>query len=229
MPIKHKSRFNYFTDDRYPNYKRDRRIKMPQVPKRPVRFQVRSVLDMNFLSPKPPLILHRRGIIGRPWMGTAPLEMRAIPHEQMPGTLPERIIYKYLTQTMHFSEGADFDFQSSLQGGRIDTGGIVADFLFYSLRIVINPLGPTHDEFLRMKKDQEQIDCLTAMGYQVYMIPEEDVYNEQTFIMIMKRIFGWLHSGAGEQVQSGDVIVPGFEVDTALSHLLGLEVYIKYL
>jgi len=230
MPIKRKSRFNYFTDDRKPSFKRDKRIKMPGVPKRPVRFQVRSLIDYDFLSPppQPGFIVHRRSIEGRTWIGTSPLEMRAIPHDQLRGTLPERIIYKYLTERLNFSEGPDFDFQSSLQGGRIDTGGIVADFIFRYLRVVINPLGPTHDEFLRMKKDSEQIDALTSMGYQVYMIPEADVYDEPTFIRTMQQIFGWVHSGAGEGVQPGNLI--SSEDDPRLLDVLsGLERRIEQL
>ena len=225
MPIQRKGRFNYFTGDRTPNFKKDKRIKMPAVPKRPYRFSPRSMIDYAFLTPTPfpGFVIHRRGP-ARPWMGDSPLEMRA--QQGIPGTLPERIIYKYLTTLMKFSDGVDFDFQSSLQGGRIDTGGIVADFMFERLRIVINPLGPTHDEFLRMKKDQEQVDALGAMGYQVYMIPEADVYDELTFERLMKQIFGWTRSGAGEQTQPGDMIVPGYNLDTILNALIGLHGYI---
>lgn len=216
MPIQHKGRFNYFTKNRFPNFKRDKRIKMPAIPKRPVRFQARSLIDYDFISPPPHpgFVMHRRGP-SQPWMGETPLEMRATPHYLVAGTLPERIIYKYLTEKMGFVDGIDFNFQSSEQGGRIDTGGIVADFLFEQLRLVINPLGPTHDEFMRIRKDQEQIDALTAMGHQVYMIPEDDVYDEPTFIRIMKQIFGWEHSGAGEES------VPDSMLGFALSNLEG--------
>jgi very-short-patch-repair endonuclease len=223
MPIKKKSRFNFYTDDRTPSFKREKRIKMPAIPKRPVRFQTRSVLDMDFISPPPMpgFVIHRRGP-AQPWMGITPLEMRATPHSEVAGTLPERIIYKYLTEQMNFTDGLDFNFQSSLQGGRIDTGGIVADFMFPALRVVINPLGPTHNEFLRIKKDQEQIDALASLGYQVYMIPEDDVYDEPTFIKTMKQIFGWLHSGAGPSSETDD------ELQT-LAQLIGLELEILQL
>lgn len=222
MPIKRKSRFNYYTDTKRPNYRRERRIKMPKITKRPLRFQLRSMIDYAFLQPPPHagFTIHRRGVGGRPWIGVAPLEMRAISKEKIRGTLPERIIYKYLVDQMSMTEGIDFSFQSSLQGGRIDTGGIVADFLFYALRLVINPLGPTHDEFLRIKKDQEQIDALTSLGYQVYMIPEDDVYDEPTFIRKMKQIFGWVHSGAG------DVSYHSSEYSNELEALLGMEMAI---
>lgn len=219
MPIKRKSRFNYYTDTKNPNYRRERRIKMPKIMKRPVRFQLRSLIDYAFIQPPPHegLVVHRRGIAGRLWIGESPLEMRAIPKGAIRGTLPERIIYKYLVEQMNMTEGIDFSFQSSLQGGRIDTGGIVADFIFYALRLVINPLGPTHDEFLRIKKDQEQIDALTSLGYQVYMIPEDDVYDEPTFIRKMRQIFGWVHSGAGDTSHHSS------EYSLELEALLGME------
>jgi len=200
---------------------------MPKVPRRPVRFSAASLIDYDFITPPPHpgFVVHRRGVPGRPWIGISVLEMRAIPHDKLRGTLPERIIYKYLVERMNLSEGVDFNFQSSLQGGRIDTGGIVADFIFPTLKMVINPLGPTHDEFLRMKKDQEQIDALTSMGYQVYMIPEDDVYNEPTFNDFMRRIFGWLHSGSGDSVQPGNSIQreDGDDTDAILRALKRLE------
>ena len=53
-----------------------------------------------------------------------------MPKEQVNGTLPERILYLALIRVMHFSPNADFDFQSSQEGGRLELGGLVADFLF---------------------------------------------------------------------------------------------------
>lgn len=102
----------------------------------------------------------------------------------------------------YIAEG--FGMHNSLQGGRIDTGGIVADFKFFYLRIVINPLGPTHEEFRRIRKDDEQISALEEMGYQVYMIWEDEVYDEAKFDEIMKRIFGWTHSGGSDTVPDID-------------------------
>jgi hypothetical protein len=120
--------------------------------------------------------------------------------QDMRGTLPERIIFKYLVDKMHFISDVDFDFQTSLQGGRLDTGGIVADFLFPFLMIVLNPLGPTHGEYWRHRKDEEQISALEELGYAVYMIEEEDVYDEQKLEWWMRRIFNWVHTGASDRV-----------------------------
>jgi very-short-patch-repair endonuclease len=199
MPYDRKSRRNYSTLTKFPRPKVENRLKTPPVPKRPLRFQVRTLIDKDFLRPNDwKFILHRRGPAGRPWVGLDPLEERAA--QGMRGTLPERIIHKYLTDVMHFIAEVDFEFQSSLQGGRLDTGGIVADFLFRQLKIVLNPLGPTHGEYWRHRKDEEQIMALEELGYDVYMIEEGDVYDEQKLEWWMRRIFGWVHMGASDRV-----------------------------
>lgn len=213
----------YSTLDKFPRFRVERRIVMPGIIKRPVRFQARSIIKSELLSASPYwLKLHVRGP-RREVIGVDPLEARAVPKWQIRGTLPERIIWKYLVEIMHFVPELDFDFQSALQGGRIDTGGIVADFLFKQLRLVINPLGPTHYEFLRMKKDTEQIMALEDLGYQVYMIPEEYVYNEYKFDEIMKKIFGWYHTGAGEDVPDwGDPIREGNTYEKLYASILAI-------
>lgn len=199
MPYDRKSRRNYSTLGKYPRFKVERRLKSPQIQKRPLRFQTRSLIDKDFLRPNDwKFILHRRGPEGRPWVGLSSLEQRA--WQGIRGTLPERIIYKYLVERMKFVAEVDFEFQSSLQGGRLDTGGIVADFLFPRLRVVINPLGPTHGEYWRFRKDEEQISALEELGYQVYMIEEADVYDEVKLEWWMRRIFGWVHTGSSDSV-----------------------------
>jgi len=72
--------------------------------------------------------LHKRGP-RRSRVGEDPLEARAVPHDYIKGTLPERIVYYYLVNYMKFQAGVDFDFQSSMEGGRIELGGMVVDFL----------------------------------------------------------------------------------------------------
>jgi len=139
--------------------------------------------------------MHRRGP-RRLYVGQDPLEARAVPKNIVRGTLPERIIYRTLIEIFHFIEGADFDFQSSLQGGRMELGGIVADFLFPTLKIVLQVQGPTHFEYMRMAKDQEQMGALLEMGYVTYEIQENDIYNEFKLEDILRSIFN-LSTGSG--------------------------------
>jgi hypothetical protein len=79
---------------------------------------------------------------------------------------------------MHFSPYADFDFQSSLQGGRLEFGGIVADFLFEAMRIIVNVQGPTHDRFWVSAKDKEQRGIFEELGYTYWEITDDDIYDE---------------------------------------------------
>lgn len=195
----------YSTLPKMPRFGAQKRIRIPQPNKRPLRFQVRSIIRHKEIDKDPYwLTLHRRGP-NRSWVGENQLEARAVSHELVRGTLPERITWKYLVDIMHFVPDVDFDFQSSLQGGRIDAGGIVADFMFKTLKVVIQVQGPTHLEFLRTKKDEEQESVLAEMGYVVYYLWEEDILNEEKLDTKMKKIFGWFHGGGTDTISEYDL------------------------
>jgi len=136
--------------------------------------------------------------------GEDPLEARAVPIGLVRGTLPERIFYKTCLQTLHFVPYSDVTFQSSLQGGRVQLGGIVADFVFPILKIVVQVDGPTHDQFLRERKDLEQDLAMNEMGYQVYHLREEVIFNEYEYDDWIERVFGWYHSGGSDTTSDYD-------------------------
>lgn len=186
--------------DTYPKYKTTQRIRMPQIDKRPIRFQLRSIIKHEAVKGSSPwwLNVHRRGLF-RPNVGQNPLEARAVPQSVVHGYLTERIIYAALVNLFHFVPGVDFKFQSSLDGGRLELGGLVADFLFPYLRIVINPLGPQHYQFRNIKKDEEQIQILAEMGYTAYMIDEKVCYDEYLLEEFLRRVFVGLGSGGGDE------------------------------
>src|SRR5258706_11066040 len=103
---------SYYTITRKPSPKTENRIVIPQIEKRPVRFQARSLIRQELIQKDPYwLVLHRRGI-SRPQLGGDPREADAVPHSQIRGTLPERIIYKALVQDFHLIPRFDFFFQS---------------------------------------------------------------------------------------------------------------------
>lgn len=186
--------------DFYPQYgKQGKRIKMPGIPRRPLRFQIRTLIRKDGI--RGPNVwwmnVHRRGIT-RKRVGQNALEARAVPHSLVPGYLTERILYATLVNLFHFVPGVDFLYQSSQQGGRLEMGGLVADFLFPILRVVINPLGPQHYQFRNMAKDEEQISILKDMGYDAYLIDEEVVYDEYKLEEFLRRIFGWNGSAGGD-------------------------------
>ena len=198
MPPKRTGYSSYV--DHYPQYgKAGRRIKMPGIPRRPLRFQARTLIRKSGLKGENTwwLSIHRRGI-GRRRVGQSALEQRAVPHSLVPGYLTERILYATLVNLFHFVPDVDFLYQSSAQGGRLEMGGLVADFLFPILRVVINPLGPQHYQFRNVAKDEEQILILAEMGYQAYLIDEEVIYDEYQLEDFLRRIFGGMTSGGGD-------------------------------
>jgi len=187
--------------DHYAKYgKAAKRITMPPIPKRPIRFQIRSIIRHEAIRGKAAwwMTVHRRGIPRRS-VGVNQLEARAVPKGVMKGFLTERILYATLVNLFHFVPGVDFLFQSSIEGGRLEMGGLVADFIFPILRVVINPLGPQHYQFRNMAKDEEQIAILAEMGYQAYMIDEEVTYDEYALEEFLRRVFGGMTSGGGDQ------------------------------
>lgn len=195
-------RGQYSTRQKPPRLKTEKRIQIPQPPDRPLHFQARGLIRKEFLRKDPWwFTFHRRGI-RRPKVGEDLLEARAMPKGMVRGTLPERIVYRSLMEFMHFVPNIDFDMQSSLQGGRIELGGIVADFMFNILRIVIQVQGPTHNEYIRVQKDREQRLALEEMGYDVYDLWEETIYDEYKLEDWMRKTFGWNHSGGGFQGES---------------------------
>ena len=176
---------------------RQKRIFIPQPVERPVRLHARDVLKGEVISPPVDwFTLHVRGP-HRAQIGLDQLEARAVPHEKVRGTLPERIMFRWLTDQAHWVEGVQFSFQSSLDGGRQEMGGLVADFMIFHLRIVLNPLGPTHDAFLRQAKDEENRQTYAEFGYTQFEIPEQKVYDELYFEEWMRKVLGFATGARG--------------------------------
>jgi len=218
--------------DKYPKFKTTKRIVMPGIPRRPLRFQIRTLLRHEFIQGKLPwwLTVHRRGI-PRPKVGQNILESRAVPHSLVPGYLTERLLYAALVNLFHFVPGVDFLYQSSQEGGRLEMGGLVADFLFPILRIVINPLGPQHYQFRNMAKDEEQILILAEMGYQAYLVDEEVMYDEHKLEEFLRRIFVGNGSAGGDagaypsQMTSSNEI-SALDIDDLFNSIKDVEVFI---
>lgn len=104
-----------------------------------------------------------------------PLEKRAM--QGVPGTLPERIIWKWLEDSGHL-----YEVQQSMFGGRRIAGGMLLDFYVYSIggqRIALRvqgeywhgPMGPG-----KKSKDDIQAFRLRAAGFLVVDLWEHDIY-----------------------------------------------------
>ena len=140
--------------------------------------------------------LHRKGV-RRQLVGVDPLEARAVPETQVRGYLHERILWKFLVTNLRLSVNSDFTFQSSFEGGRAELGGMVADFLFFNWRMVVNVKGPTHYMFLQSKKDEEQEGILSEMGFVVHYIELKTIESEYLLEEWSRRIFNLATSRGG--------------------------------
>lgn len=202
------------------------RIRIPQPIKAPINIRGKDVVNQDLLrGDMKDYTLHKRFKLGALVGDADPRERRAVSETQVRGSLPERILYLYLVKNMHMKSGVDFDFQSSQEGGRMELGGIVCDFLFENMKMVINVQGPTHNAFLRGRKDEEQRGILQSMGYTVYDITDEEIYNEAIFSDKIRRLFNMSGSGGGgysyehiidEDPSSNDYLMLGAIMDEAL-------------
>ena len=104
-----------------------------------------------------------------------PLEAKAL--QGVPGSLPERIIWKWLEDSGHL-----YEVQRAMFGGRRIAGGMILDFYVYSIggrRIALRvqgeywhgPTGPG-----KKSKDDIQAFRLRARGFLVVDLWEHDIY-----------------------------------------------------
>lgn len=149
---------------------------------------------------------HRRGVY-RPKVGEDPMEARAV--HTVDGYLHERIVYKFMVHRLRLQPEVDFTFQSSKFGGRLELGGIVVDFLCEIMRIALRVQGPTHEQHLRVQKDDEQQQILEDMGYTVEDLTIDEIRNYSVFENRMYQIFGLAARGGGGPGHGG----------TSISHL----------
>ncbi len=95
----------------------------------------------------------------------------------VPGTLPERIVWKWLIVNEY-----TFLAQRSEAGGNLVVGGAVVDFLVYDIAGQTTALRIMGDYWHgpkfpgRQARDEEQFWRLTAMGYLVVDLWESDIY-----------------------------------------------------
>lgn len=111
------------------------------------------------------------------YWGVAEDKLEKAALQGVPGTLPERIIWKWLLAN-------DYSFigQYAESGGNLVIGGAVIDFLVYDLAGLPAALrimgdywhGPDFPN--RQARDDEQFYRLTAMGYLVVDLWEKDIY-----------------------------------------------------
>ena len=192
MPVSGK-KSKFFSTRRFVpvNRTQETRISVPIPTYRPLRMERRDVVIRGLLKQSPPYaILHRRGIAGRKKIEGDPQEARAVPKSVVKGTLPERIIYLELIKR-NYVEGIDFTFQSSMEGGRAELGGIVVDFLMEFHRVALEVQGPTHDTHIGKAKDNEKEMTLASMGFSMLRIDTDVIDDPHQLEAWFRRNLDW--------------------------------------
>lgn len=208
-------------------HSRQQRIKMEANPYRPFKLATRFRVRRELLRANPWWwVTHRRGLF-RPKVGEDPLEARAVSKSLVKGTLPERIVYRYCVERLGFIQGVTMDFQSSLDGGRLELGGVVVDFTFMLEKIAMQVQGPTHNALARFRKDEEQRLILENMGYSVIFLDMHLIYDQPRFEDTMRQIFnrgGAAHGGVyGNHDIDMGVNGQQADLDRLAEHLLYVE------
>ena len=104
-------------------------------------------------------------------------------------TAPEKAVYGALKQLQ-----IPFEFQSSFFGGRIQRGGVIADFYIRTLSLIISVLGTYwHYDRGRLGKDLVQRTALEGEGVRVIFIDEEAAISNATYY-VQQALMGLDHS-----------------------------------
>ena len=161
-------------------------VKTKQPEFRPLHIRARKLVYPPETGDRT-LVVHRRGPLRQEVGFEDPRELRAVSEERVAGTLPERIFYKALLGR-GMREGMDFTFQSSLQGGRLFLGGMVADFIFPQRSLIVRIQGRKwHTGFEQERKDDFQRDILEGMGYHVLDLFDDTIYDDYLFAEWLRR------------------------------------------
>lgn len=168
-----------------------------------------GLVKYEAINPPSPITIHRRGVLTDDYRAPDPREQYAVSDSEVHGTLPERIFYKANTD-MHLIPNSDFEFQSSLNGGRIDLGGMVADFVYRRVSLIVRIQGQywhgqfdresgnlVHGEIGQARRDDEQGQILASMGFAVVDIWEETCYSPYTLKAFMARYIEPMLVGIG--------------------------------
>lgn len=169
----------------------------------------KGLLVEEAIRPDSPIVVHRRQLKGMTnYNATDSREQYAVPKSEINGTLPERIVLKALRDRHLYP--SPFSFQSTLTGGRLQLGGLVADFLSDRPPIVIRIQGSywhgefdrntgnlMHGDIVQGRKDDEQGQMLNSLGYAVVDFWEFDVYDQVILQGLMTKWVDPMLAGMG--------------------------------
>jgi len=135
-------------------------------PSRPESMVKRLGLVRAHVATQPRPRIHARPWRYRTRLDTQwSLEERAAQHIR--GSLQERIFYKALVDH-GLSPIHDFSFQPNFFGGRAELGGLVADFMFPLVQVVVQVQSYWHTISLEIeRRDKDQAAILQSLGFLV--------------------------------------------------------------
>ena len=110
----------------------------------------------------------------------------------MLATTPELAVIRAL-ESLGYRMGVDYEFQSKMMGGRDVKGGMIADFLIFSLKLIIRVQGEYY-HYGRADveaRDKYQKEALTSQGYTVVDINAEDALRNARYY-VEKALIGGL-------------------------------------
>ena len=105
------------------------------------------------------------------------------------GTLSEWLVFRELTDTYKQKAGDDFTFQTRLSTtgglpGRLEIGGLIADFLFEARFLIITPLSEYSHYRIgpgAILDEAANRLALTGMGYTVIYIDSDPLLKDPSF------------------------------------------------
>jgi hypothetical protein len=98
------------------------------------------------------------------------------------GSKPELAVYLALQQ-LGLMEGRDFNYQSSVMGGRLEYGGAVLDFVLpgYSLAINVQSVHYHYADPVARQRDAIQRASIEATGLRIIYIDEADALRNAVY------------------------------------------------
>jgi very-short-patch-repair endonuclease len=108
---------------------------------------------------------------------------RSSSHKYVAGSVPEFIVFDYLTRTKKWKDGEEFRYQYNLYGGRTAYGGFVLDYFIVLGQLAWNIQGLRY-HLLNVKdraKVQVQDQMLSARGFRVLSLWEDDLLERPEF------------------------------------------------
>lgn len=133
-----------------------------------------------------------RGPVGLQHSLAARFERYPFPPGWWRGSLPEWILFWAHTK-IGLEHGVDFTYQAPFEGGRIQFGGLVLDFLENTVPIAINVNGKFWHYFRGIRgimRDQQARYALAGYGYRLVFIDDDQLLRGDPVAILKEALLG---------------------------------------